>query len=229
MVDKLTSKIDKASASIAQITESVATLQAQLAAIDEMRAEEKAAYIKAKKDYEDGVEGLTMALEILREYYSAEPALLQQPSVSTHSKSGDAATGIIGILEVSQSDFSKLLADANVEEETAQKEYEKVSHENAVQKTMKEQDVKYQLKEKASLEKNVADFKEDRSGEQAELDAVVEYFDKVKPGCTTKPMTYEERKKRRENEIAGLKEALSILESETPAAFLAIRTARRVA
>merc|ERR1719247_3770172 len=235
-VDKLTSKIDKASSSIAQITESVASLQAQLAdiakqqaAMDEMRAEEKAAYLKAKKDYEDGVEGLTMALEILREYYSAEPALLQQPSVSTHSASGDAATGIIGILEVSQSDFSKLLADANVEEETAVKEYEKVSHENAVQKTMKEQDVKYQLKEKASLEKNVADFKEDRSGEQAELDAVLEYFAKVKPGCTVKPMTYEERKKRRENEIAGLKEALSILESETPAAFLAIRTARRVA
>merc|ERR1719271_1936838 len=126
-----------ASASIAQITESVAELQAQLADIakqqatmDEMRAEEKAAYVKAKKDYEDGVEGLTMALEILREYYSAEPALLQ-PSVSTHSASGDAATGIIGILEVSQSDFSKLLADANVEEETAVKEYEKVSHENA--------------------------------------------------------------------------------------------------
>ena len=106
-VDKLSSKIDKASASIAQITESVAELQAQLAdiakqqaAMDEMRAEEKAAYLKAKKDYEDGVEGLTMALEILREYYSAEPALLQQPSVSTHSASGDAATGIIGILEV---------------------------------------------------------------------------------------------------------------------------------
>merc|ERR1719217_2012623 len=148
MVDKLTSKIDKASASIAQITESVATLQSELAdlakqqaAMDEMRAEEKAAYLKAKKDYEDGVEGLTMALEILREYYSAEPELLQggQPTVSTFSKSSDAATGIIGILEVSQSDFSKLLADANVEEETAQKEYEKVSHENAVQKTMKEQ------------------------------------------------------------------------------------------
>jgi hypothetical protein len=236
MVDKLSSKIDKASASIAQITESVAELQAQLADIakqqatmDEMRAEEKAAYVKAKKDYEDGVEGLTMALEILREYYSAEPALLQQPSVSTHSASGDAATGIIGILEVSQSDFSKLLADANVEEETAVKEYEKVSHENAVQRTMKEQDVKYQLKEKASLEKNVADFKEDRSSEQAELDAVLEYFAKVKPGCTTKPMTYAERKQRRENEIAGLKEALTILDSESPAAFLAIRTARRVA
>merc|ERR1719178_161718 len=66
MVDKLTSKIDKASASIAQITESVASLQSQLADIakqqasmDEMRAEEKAAYVKAKKDYEDGAEGLT--------------------------------------------------------------------------------------------------------------------------------------------------------------------------
>merc|ERR1719352_847383 len=90
MVDKLTSKIDKASSSIAQITESVATLQSELADIakqqatmDEMRSEERAAYLKAKKDYEDGVEGLTMALEILREYYATEPALLQQPTVST--------------------------------------------------------------------------------------------------------------------------------------------------
>merc|ERR1719240_2483442 len=89
MVDKLTSKIDKASASIAQL----ADIAKQQAAMDEMRAEEKAAYLKAKKDYEDGVEGLTMALEILREYYSAEPALLQQPTVSTFSKSSDAATG----------------------------------------------------------------------------------------------------------------------------------------
>merc|ERR1719333_1045214 len=67
-----TAAVDKLSSSIAQITESVAELQAQLAdiakqqaAMDEMRAEEKAAYLKAKKDYEDGVEGLTMALEIL--------------------------------------------------------------------------------------------------------------------------------------------------------------------
>merc|ERR1719393_60232 len=140
-----------------------------------------------------------MALQLLRDYYAA-PAeeFMQQPEVSVHAASSDAATGIIGILEVAQSDFSKLLADAEVE--AAVKAYEKMTHENEVAKTMKTADSKYQTKEKAGLEKSVAEHKEDREGEQAELDAVMDYYAKVKPGCTTKPMTYEERKKRREAE-----------------------------
>jgi len=237
-VEKLSAKIDKAESAIAQLTESTAQLQTELADIakqqakmDAMRAEEKAAFQEAKKDYTDGVEGLTMALQLLRDYYAApvdEEALLQQPEVSVHAASSDAATGIIGLLEVAQSDFSKLLADAEVEEEAAAQAYEKMTHENEVAKTIKAADVKYQTKEKAGLEKQVAEHKEDREGEQAELDAVTEYFDKVRPGCTTKPMTYVERKERRESEIAGLKEALTILEAESPTAFLATRTARRV-
>jgi len=234
-VEKLSTRIDKAEAAIAQLTDSIAQLQGELAelakqqaAMDAMRVDEKAEFQKAKKDYTDGVEGLTMALQVLRDYYAAgDAALLQQPSVAVHAKSGDAATGIIGMLEVAQSDFSKLLADAEVEEQSAQDAYEKITQENAVSKAMKEGDVKYQTKEKAGLEKTVAEHQEDRDGEQAELDAVSEYLAKVAPGCTTKPMTYKERKQRRENEIAGLKEALSILEAETPTAFLALRTARR--
>jgi hypothetical protein len=245
-VDKLTAKIDKAAAEIAQLTESIAELQKAVADnhklqlnMQQIRAEDKEAFQKVKKDFTEGIEGLTMALQLLREYYAASPspeALLQvmrtymdQPSdPNVHAKSSDAATGIIGLLEVAESDFTKLLADAEVEEQTAQKAYEKVTHENNVDTAIKEADIKYSVKEKAGLEKSVADLKEDREGEQAELDAVTEYFAKVRPGCTTKPMTYDERKKRRENEVAGLKEALVILDSSNePAAFLALRTARR--
>jgi len=242
-LEKLSARLDKAEATIAQLTESIAATEAQLAALqkmqaemDAMRKEEKEAFQKTKKDYTDGVEGLTMALQVLRDYYAAAPAeeaFVQQPTVGVHSKASGEATGIIGLLEVAQADFTKLLADAEVEESTAVKEYEKQSQENAVQKTMKTADVKYQTKEKASLAKSVAEYKEDMEGEQAELDAVLEYFATVKPGCTVKPMTYEERKARRESEIAGLKSALEILESgpaeAAPEAFLSLRDARRVA
>merc|ERR1719378_1265605 len=191
-----------------------------------MRADQKAAFAEAKKDFEEGIEGLSMALQILRDYYAAkdDEAFLQQPEVGTHSKATGAATGIIGLLEVSQSDFSKLLADATVEEESASKEYEKISQENRVTVAMKDADVKYKTKEVASLEKSVSEFTSDIEAEQTELDAVTEYYDKLKPGCIAKPMTYEERKKRREAEIAGLKEALVILEGEAPTAFLSTRT-----
>merc|ERR1719252_2006 len=199
----------------------------QQATMDEMRAEQKAAYAKAKKDFEDGIEGLTMALQILRDYYASEKeSLIQQPAVSVHSKATGAATGIIGMLEVAQSDFSKMLADATVEEEAAIKEYEKITQENQVTKAIKEADVKYKTSEKASLAKQVSEFTSDIEGEQTELDAVLDYYEKLKPGCIAKPMTYEERNARREAEIAGLKEALGILEGETGTSFLAVRTAR---
>merc|ERR1719261_1647398 len=193
--------------------------------MDQMRADQKAAFAEAKTDYENGIEGLSMALQILRDYYAEkEESLLQQPEVGVHSKASGAATGIIGLLEVAQSDFSKLLADATVEEEAAAKEYEKISQENRVSTAMKDADVKYMTKEVASLEKSVSEMTSDIQSEQTELDAVLDYYEKLKPGCIAKPMTYEERKKRREAEIAGLKEALVILEGETPAAFLAVRS-----
>jgi len=233
-IDKFTTRKDKATATIEKLTEDIATAQSELAAIakqqaemDEIRADQKAAFADAKKEYEEGIEGLTMALQILRDYYAEKEdssALLQQPEVSTHSKASGAATGIIGLLEVSQSDFSKLLADATVEEEASEKEYEKISQENRVSTAMKDADVKYMTKEVASLEKSVSEMTSDIQAEQTELDAVLDYYEKLKPGCIAKPMTYEERKKRREAEIAGLKEALVILEGETPAAFLAVRS-----
>jgi len=236
-IEKFTTRKDKATAAIEKLTEEIATLQSELATIakqqaemDKMRADEKAAWAEAKKDFEDGIEGLTMALQILRDYYAAPASeeFLQQPAVTTHSKASGAATGIIGLLEVSQSDFSKLLADGTVAEESAQKQYEKISQENQVATAMKDADVKYKTKEVASLEKSVSEFTSDIESEQTELDAVLDYYEKLKPGCIAKPMTYEERKKRREAEIAGLKEALVILEGEAPTAFLALRTARRV-
>merc|ERR1719240_419998 len=86
---EMSERKDKATATIEKLKEEIATLQSELATIakqqaemDKMRAEEKAAYAEAKKDYEDGIEGLTMALQILRDYYAAgssEEARIQQP------------------------------------------------------------------------------------------------------------------------------------------------------
>merc|ERR1719263_362989 len=116
------------------------------------------------------------------------------------------------MLEVIESDFAKNLAQITEEEEAAQSGYDKLTQENKVTKTMKEQDVKYKTEEFTSLDKELAELSSDRDSTQTELDAVLEYDTKIKDQCIAKPETYEERKKRREAEIAGLKEALSILE-----------------
>merc|ERR1712113_985848 len=104
-------------------------------------------------------------------------------------------------------------------EESAQNAYEKLSKENEIDKSSKEQDVKYKTKESADLDKATADETSDRAGVQAELDAVMEYLTTLHKRCMvtggvlgTSAESYAERKRRREAELVGLKEALSILE-----------------
>ena len=219
-IEDMSTKHDKMHANIGRLTEEVHTLQEELANLaasqkemDSMRSNEKAEYNAAKADFEGGLEGVQMALKVLRDYYAqSEEALIQKSGTAAFvQKSSGEATGIIGMLEVAESDFTKNLADANAAEESAVAEYEKTTQENQVTKATKEQDAKYKGKEAKSLETAASELASDRSGSQGELDAVLEYYDKLKPQCIAKPEPYEERKKRRENEIDGLKNALEIL------------------
>merc|ERR1719428_1930347 len=81
-------------------------------------------------------------------------------------------------------------------------------------KTTKDQDVKYKSKEAAGLDKSGAEAVSDREGVQAELDALNEYLGKLNKMCVAKAEPYAERKRRREAELAGLKQALQILDGE---------------
>merc|ERR1712176_1330685 len=145
-------------------------------------------------------------------------SVMQQPAKpELHEKSGGAGGSIIDILEVIESDFASNLAKEETEEADAQSEYEKVTQENAVSKTTKDQDVKYKTIEAKSQDATVAEYSGDRETAQTELNAVLDFYAKIKERCIAKPEGYEERKRRREAEINGLKEALSILEDETAA------------
>merc|ERR1719393_823189 len=233
VITKLTSKIDLAAAKSAELKGEVKTLQAELATLakqqadmDSIRAEEKAAYDKAKAELELGIGGVQKALGVLRDYYEGGAALLQkaggfyafmqQPAKpETHSKSGGAGGSIIDILEVCESDFTKNLADEETEEADAIAVYEKTTQDNKLAVTMKTQDVKYKTKEYKGLDKSISELSAERDNTNTELSAVLEYYAKIKDRCVAKPETYEERKARREAEIKGLKEALTILEEET--------------
>merc|ERR1719265_1614552 len=91
------------------------------------------------------------------------------------------------------------------------------SLQDQITKTTKEQDVKYKTKEYKGLEKAVADAQSDLATAETEYKAVMEYWKSLQEQCVAKPESYEERKRRREAEIAGLKEALQILEGEAVA------------
>jgi len=239
-LDSLNAKIDQASSQSAQLKEEVAEAQESLAKIsreqaemDEMRSEENADYKQAKADLEAGIGGVEKALTVLRDYYGGAASMLQdsdsawsmQPAPpAKHSKSSGAGGGIIDILEVCESDFSKDLAKTESSEADAQDAYDKQTQENKIQKTMKEQDVKYKTQEFKSLDKDITELSGDKATTSKELDAVLEYYAKIKERCIAKPESYEERAKRREAEIAGLKQAMQILDEQT--AFVQARKRR---
>jgi len=231
-ISKLTSKIELAAAKSAGLKEDVKTLQAELATLsreqadmNSIRSEEKAAYDKAKADLELGISGVQKALGVLKDYYQGAAfvqntpsfdAFMQQPAApKKHDKASGAGGSIIDILEVCESDFAKSLAAEEQEEADAIEVYEKTTQENKLSTTMKSQDVKYKTKEFKGLDKSISDLTGDKETTSTELSAVLDYYGKIKDRCIAKPESYEERKARREAEIKGLKEALSILENET--------------
>jgi len=221
--DKLSTRIEKANAGIATLKQQIAELNQALSEIaksqkemDAMRAAEHEEFVKAEADFKQGVNGIRSALKLLREYYQKEGAsLLQAPATSTHSASTDSGNGIISILEVAESDFARSLAEAQATEDDAVEVYEKTTQENQVSTATKRTAVEGKTQESARLDQLVSDASSDRDGVVEQLNAVLEYLEKLRPQCTTEPESYEERKARREHEIEGLKTALNILENET--------------
>jgi len=221
-IEKLTTSLDAMSARSAQLKEEVAALEKSLADLaasqaqmDKLRAEEHEQFISNKADMEQGLEGVKMALKVLTEYYAKDKA---------HDAAQGSGEGIIGLLEVCESDFSKGLAEYTGSEDSAQATYEQQTKENEIERTTKDQDVKYKTKESKDLDKSVAEATSDRSGVQTELDAVQKYLDSLHADCDETADTYAEQVSRRSAELAGLKEALSILEGE---AALLQRSSRR--
>merc|ERR1712228_822732 len=135
-IEKLTTSIDQMSARSAQLKEEVAKLQKELADLaaaqaemDKLRSQENTDYTKNRADMEQGIEGVKIALKVLREYYANDD--------KAHEEAQGAGQGIIGLLEVIESDFTKTLAEMISTEEAAAAAYDKQTKENQITKTAK--------------------------------------------------------------------------------------------
>jgi len=218
--DKYGVRIEKATATIAELKEQIKTIQAQMAEMDadqaeatSIRTKEHDEYVKASKDYKDSAEAVANAISVLQEYYSsgsfAQLKVKEEPELG--GAKTDIADTIMGMLEVAESDFTSLLAEAEASESAAQSAYDKLAEQNKLTKTANIEEVKGKEAKVKSEETALLNYKEDFATTGKELDSVLAYLDKLKPQCETKVMTYAERVAKREAEIAGLKEALEIL------------------
>jgi len=225
-VDKLQSRIDKATSRKAELGQAVKDLEAEVAELDASTAEatkirnaERETNAKAEKDFGDAASATERAIKVLKDFYD-NASLLQLSAMTKVAKASQPELGssksgaggvIISILEMSNEDFVKLHSEVVASEEEAQETFEKLMNDNKASKAAKEAEVKGSLSEIKSLTVSLENNGEDHTMTSSELAAVNEYVEKLKPQCEEKAMSYAEKKARREAEISGLKEALEIL------------------
>jgi len=237
-IDELSARMEKASTKKQSLEDSIADLTAEIAEMDKSQAEATALrneehdnFVKTTTDFTGAAEAVDDAIDALKEYYGS---LLQVQSSTKSSKAppvlggakSDSAGGIVSILETMGEEFRKTVKEANAEERTALAAYNKMVQENKVSKASKTAEIAGAESEIKSLKVALGNFGGDKKMVSKELASVNEYVAKLKPQCGGRTVPYEERKAKRDAEIQGLKDALGILEAESPAGafnFLQIR------
>jgi chromosome segregation ATPase len=229
-VETLHSEIDELEASVAKLTEDITELTAAVAELDEavskatkLREEEKAKNTQTISDAGEAQTAVAQALTVLKEFYAkaaeatAFVQVRQEPPETfdePYKGMGGKAGGVVGMLEVIESDFARLEADTKAAEASAQKEYDGFMTDSEVDKTSKTTDIEHKTEKKQNEEQALQEKKSDLEGTQKELDAALAYFDKLKPSCVDSGASYEDRVARRKEEIESLQEALKILNGE---------------
>merc|ERR1719262_1372261 len=135
--DKSQVRIEKATATIAELKEQIKTLQEQMAEMDAAQAEatalrnkEHEEYLKSSKEYKDSAEAVANAIAVLTDYYSSGSFVQTKEAPELGGAKTDIATTIMGMLEVAESDFTTLLAESEASEKEAQSNYDKLAEQN---------------------------------------------------------------------------------------------------
>merc|ERR1719152_331721 len=228
---------------IATLGQEIADLQKALNEETEIRNNEKATNEQTIADAQAGEQAVNQALTFLRDFYSGAASLLQQAppaegyqrfSATNAGSDGqtvddmapdsggvdgnyegnqDASKSIIGLLEVIESDFQNAQSTTTSDENAAVSAYNTFKSETETdisdKNTLKNTKTDQKTTAKLDITQAEADLKSEKTLHQQALDEL----DKLKPVCVDTGMSWEERTKRREQEIDSLKTSLKILQN----------------
>lgn len=217
-IETTANSIERQSKKIQQLMAEQTQLTEDMQKMTEQRTAEKEANTVAMKDAAAGKVAVQQAIEILSEFYGEQTALVQQPAapeLAAYKGMQGEKGGAIGMLQVIQSDFARLFAETELSEKQAASEYEKDMDDATKSKASKHKEAEL-LKlstDQAEFEKS-EDTKDLKLAEK-DLQKANEYYEELKTTCVTIHVNYEERTRKREEELAALKEAYDILDSKS--------------
>merc|ERR1719456_963340 len=235
-VNALTAKVDELNAQVAKLTEGIQAHEKAMAEIDaamkeatEVRQKEKAKNEETIADCEAAIEAVESALQILREFYKKAGggnALVQQTpaddapaSFENEAYTGQQGSkrGVIDMIEVIHSDFSRLLSDTTSDEQESAREFDTFMEESAKDRELKRLDQLRMSRERTAINGpygSLGSAEKDLKATQGELDAAFAYYDKLKPDCIQEGLSFADRAQHRQEEIDSLNEAYKILSGD---------------
>ena len=229
---------------IKTLSEELAAVQSDHSEATRIREAEKAENKKTLEDSREGLTAVTKALETLKKFYGkgsranqsgyafTQTASEQSPAAADMAAAGvtgaqgnyegnqAAGGGIIGMLEVIQSDFKRSIEMAETAEKESSTEYASYNKEAKASMMSKEtglENAKDDLKiASGDLVATLNKLKDN----QKLLDMSLQTLETLRPACVDTGMSWEEKVKRRDAEIQALKDALAVFEDPNGLGFL---------
>jgi len=227
-VEELTAQKEAQTALIARLTQDIEDLVAAMAELDAAMAEATSERAAAKEknvaaiaDAKAAQTAVENAIAVLKDFYAKSAqatALVQGPAEDAPETFDKPYTGmlpeggsVVDFMEVILTDFTRLESETSAAEEAEQDEFEKYMFESKKDKALKENEKGHKDAKRKDTETALVATEEELRLTQEQLDKAVAYFEKLRPTCVDSGITYEERVRRREEEMQSLQEALKIL------------------
>eukprot|EP00930_Biecheleria_cincta_P055301 TRINITY_DN4162_c1_g1_i1.p1 TRINITY_DN4162_c1_g1~~TRINITY_DN4162_c1_g1_i1.p1 ORF type:complete len:687 (+),score=233.30 TRINITY_DN4162_c1_g1_i1:136-2061(+) len=232
-VDSLKTEIDQLKAALSKLSDETATLSTEISELDgamksatELRAEEEKKNAATIKDAKQAQAAVAQALSVLRSFYekAGEATAFVQRSASNHAGQpeifdgayngmGGESGGVIGMMEVIESDFARLEAETTADEAKAKKEFNEFMEDSKVDKASKTAAVEHKTQKKQTKNQDLVTAEADLLGTQKELDAATTTYDKLKATCLDTGASFKERQAQRAEELKELQQALEMIQS----------------
>jgi len=191
------------------------------------REAEKADNMAAIKTAQEGLDAVTEAMTILKDFYRqaaragallqgrATPLQSDDPGVNfkgAYTGKQSSATGVIAMLEIVQSDFQRVLKNTKAVEEEAAAEFIKFSGNSMGDQKGKDTKLQVDRNELAKTKSSIAAKLDEMKTNMGLMDGNLKELQQHNSLCIDTGKSYAQRKQSRDDEIAALKKALCQLD-----------------
>jgi len=222
-IETLTAEIEGLTTRIASLTSEIAFLGAELIRVQQetatairLRADEKATYEQAKADHDHVIGALDKAMTALSSQYSflqvSETKGKGKTPFSSYSSGAGGGGNALDMLQDLLNRYSAARTQLVAAEAHGVQAHEELLARNEEFQRDTTQTKQAKTTEKRAANERLTNARAELASNRQELDEVNTYIADLRPSCDDIRSTFEERKKRREAEIAALKETLAVLE-----------------